>query len=39
MILRASEASVPEESDRRDVQMAYDALVIELNVGGPSAEG
>jgi uncharacterized membrane protein len=39
MILRAGEESVPEESDRRDVQLAYAALVSELRLGEPSAEG
>jgi uncharacterized membrane protein len=39
MILRACEESVPEESDRRDVQLAYAALVSELRLGEPSAEG
>ena len=32
MILRACEESVPEESDRRDVQLAYAALVSELRL-------
>jgi uncharacterized membrane protein len=32
MILRASEESVPEESDRRDVRRAYDAFMTELHL-------
>ena len=31
MLLRASDASVPEESDRLDVRRAYDRLMAELN--------
>lgn len=39
MILKASELSVPEESDRRDVQLAYDALATALSLRGSSAGG
>ena len=34
MILRSSEESIPEECDRRDVRMAYDALMVELTGDG-----
>jgi uncharacterized membrane protein len=39
MILRASEESIPEEGDQRDVRMAYNALMAELHFGGLPAEG
>jgi uncharacterized membrane protein len=34
MIMRASDESIPEECDRRDVRMAYDALMTELHPDG-----
>jgi uncharacterized membrane protein len=37
MILRAGEESVPEPRDRRDVQIAHDALLAELRRGAGSA--
>ncbi len=39
MILRASEESIPEEGDQRDVRMAYDELIAELHLGGLTPEG
>jgi len=38
MILRSSEESVPEASDRRDVQSAYDSLVASSREAGQATD-